>query len=78
MIFIGVCVSGCTPQIQTVYKVQPLHHPSRPILPKVKAGELQCLDQPTFQKLYDRQRLITDYAVTLESIIDSTVEPVEK
>ena len=31
-----------------------------------------CIDQSTYQKLYDRQRLIKDYAIVLEAIIDST------
>ena len=74
IILMGVSVSGCAPEIQTVYITQPLHHPSRPVLPKIKAADLQCLNQNDYQKLYDRQRLITDYAIMLEAIIDSTIK----
>lgn len=69
--------AGCAPTIETQYVTRPLDRPVRPALPKVPAQELDCLTEPTYQKLYDRQRLITDYAVTLETIIDST-KPVAK
>jgi hypothetical protein len=67
-----VWMAGCAPTIETRYITTELHHDIRPILPKVSATELQCLTKETVQKLYDRQRLITDYAIVLESIIDST------
>jgi hypothetical protein len=65
-------LTACEPRIQTVYLSQTLHRPPRPVLPRVKAQELECLAQPIYQRLYDRQRLIGDYAATLEAIIDST------
>jgi len=64
---------SCTPEIiKTEYVTTPLSHDARPILPKITAQELACLDKVTYQKLFDRQRLITTYAIDLEAIIDST------
>jgi hypothetical protein len=63
---------SCTPVIETRYIIQPLTHEPRPVLPKIKASELECLSQDTYQKLADRQRLISSYAITLEAIIEST------
>lgn len=63
-------LTACTPATQ--YVVVELHRPVRPVLPKIKASELQCLSQDSYQRLYDRQRLITEYALTMEKIIDST------
>ena len=68
---------GCTPEIKTVYVTATLNRPERPVLPKVKAEQLDCLTEPTYQALYDRQRLISDYAAILETIIDST-KPADK
>ena len=63
-------LTACTPATQ--YVVVELHRPVRPVLPKVKASELQCLSPDAYQRLYDRQRLITGYGLTLEAIVDST------
>jgi hypothetical protein len=62
---------GCA-TIETRYVTTELSRPERPVLPKIKGSELQCVPQETYQKLYDRQRIITEYAVKLETIIDST------
>lgn len=67
-----ILLTGCEPVIQARYLKQELTRPERPVLPRIKADEIECLSQPTYQKLYDRQRLITDYAITLETIIDAT------
>ena len=69
LIFV-LLLSGCESRVE--YLAYPLDRPERPLLPKIKADDLMCLKQETYQKLYDRQRLITDYAITLETIIDST------
>lgn len=63
---------GCTPVVRTEYITTQLTHEPRPILPKVNAAELSCLSKDVYQRLYDRQRLITNYAVLLEKIIEST------
>lgn len=68
-------VYGCTPVIQKEYITVQLKSEPRPVLPKIASEELMCLSQDTYQKLYDRQRLITGYAITLESIISSTNKP---
>ena len=70
LILFSLLLAACAPEIQ--YRVLPLARPERPVLPKIKAQELTCIDQSTYQKLYDRQRLIKDYAIVLEAIIDST------
>jgi hypothetical protein len=63
--------TGCT-TIETRYVTTPLSRPERPVLPRIKGGELKCLPQEAYQKLYDRQRLITEHAIKLETIIDKT------
>lgn len=68
--FALILLSGCSPIIQ--YVTVPLDRPERPALPRISDAELQCLDRQTYQKLYDRYRLVKEYAVTLEAIIDST------
>lgn len=65
-------LTGCEPTVQVRYITQELSRPERPLLPKVKARELECLSPVTYQTLYDRQRLMSEYAVTLETIIDAT------
>ncbi|WP_426994450.1 hypothetical protein [Methylomonas sp. CM2] len=69
---LALLLTGCAPEIRTVTVPAVLHRPARPVLPKVSAAELECVAVDVYQRLYDRQRLITDYAVTLETIIDST------
>lgn len=70
LLLIVVFLPSCAPTVTRYVKV-PLSHEQRPILPKISANDLECLSQATYQKLYDRQRLLTDYAVTLEALIDS-------
>ncbi len=65
-------LTACEPTVQTRYITTELSRPQRPLLPKIKADELQCLKQDVYQRLYDRNRLVSDYAITLEAIIDST------
>jgi hypothetical protein len=76
MLLFSACfaaLAGCVdPVIQKEFVTVELSRPERPVLPKVSGNELSCLSRDTYQRLYDRQRAITDYAVTLEAIIDST------
>lgn len=68
-----VALTGCVDSvIQKEYITVELSRPERPVLPKVSGKELACLSPEAYQRLYDRQRLITDYAVELEARIDST------
>lgn len=75
---ISLMLVACTPVIQTQYITTQLSHDTRPMLPKITAQELACLDKLTYQKLFDRQRLISEYAINLEAIIDSTKPTVDK
>ncbi|WP_051911546.1 hypothetical protein [Methylomicrobium agile] len=69
-------LTGCVdPVIQKEFVTVELSRPARPVLPRVSGKELACLTQDAYQRLYDRQRAITDYAATLEAIIDSTHQP---
>jgi len=71
-------LAGCAPTIQTVYLKTELTRPPRPVLAKVKSAELECVSQDVYERLYNRQRAITDYAVLLETIIDSTKQDLNK
>ena len=62
-------LTGCT-QIQ--YVPTELSRPPRPVLPKIGSEELQCLPYDVYKRLYERFRLIKEYALQLESRIDST------
>lgn len=64
-----VLLPGCVERVK--YVTMPLYHEPRPVLPRVSAKELECLSKETYQKLFDRQRLIMDYTVILETIIDN-------
>lgn len=67
---IAATLLGCAPKIE--YVTVPLDRPERPVLPRISDAELRCLDKETYQKLFDRYRLVKEYAITLEAIIDST------
>jgi len=69
---------ACTPAIQTEYITTPLSHDPRPLLPKITSQELACLDKVTYQKLFDRQRLIINYVIDIEAVVDSTKPAVKK
>lgn len=75
LIVFSLVLASCAPVIQTKVIPCELSRPERPVLPKIKASQLQCLDLQTYQALYDRQRVTTDYAIELETIIDSTHRP---
>lgn len=71
-------LAACTPTVDVRYVTRELTRPPRPVLPKVAEADLSCVSQDTYQKLYDRQRLISEYAKTLEAIVDSTKPKLEK
>ena len=63
--------SGCA----TVrYVPAPLETPPRPILPRIEAERLQCIDDATYRALVERDRLRREYAERLEALIESTQE----
>ena len=74
ILFLAVLLTACTPTIQTVYVPQVLTHDPAPILPTWGAHDLDCVPKDVFQKIYDRDRLSTGYALYLQKIIDSTKE----
>jgi len=78
LLLLAALLSGCTPVVQTVYLQTELTRPPRPVLAKVKAAELECLSDSVYQRLFDRQNAITEYAILLEAIIDSTKTDVKK
>jgi hypothetical protein len=55
-----------------VYVTQPLPLPTRPLLPTIRADELQCLSPDVSAKLRVRNREQRQYAEELETIILST------
>lgn len=64
---------GCT-EVQVQYVPMDLSNQisEKPLLPKIKATELQCLTNEVYQKLYDRERLIKEDALSCRAIIEST------
>jgi len=70
-LIIALLLAGCTTTETKYIKVRLTHDP-RPTLPKISSDELKCLSQQTYQKLYDRERLIHGWAVGMETTIDST------
>jgi hypothetical protein len=69
--------SGCS-QPETIV-IQPdltLLLPPRPVLPRIQETELRCLTQPTYDRLYERQRLVREYSETCEAIVRSTAPKV--
>lgn len=61
--------SGC----ETVrYQSTPLPLPPRPILPAIKAAELQCLSNQTYSDIAQRDLLRRQYEQQLELVIKST------
>lgn len=65
-------LTACASEPIVIYKQVELTRPSHPVLPKITRDELNCLSQSTYQKLYDRNRLLREYAQQLDVIIDST------
>lgn len=43
--------------------------PMRPILPKIKADELRCVNDATYAKLEQRQRLLMQYVDRLRVML---------
>ena len=70
--------AGCAPIIQTEYRTATIAHDPRPILPKINPDEMKCLTDATYQKIYDRNRLTSNYAVYLETLIDTNNNQVPK
>lgn len=67
-------LTGCPAPLPAQIIQEPLTRPVRPILPAIKAADLQCLSDDIYFRLAARNRLQRQYAEQLELIIDSTRE----
>lgn len=71
-------VYGCTvnapsqPVERTVYIAVPLSLPNKPQFPKISASAMECISDETKNKLLQRDVLIKNYILELETIILST------
>lgn len=62
-------LTGC-PKPEVVYQSVPtMAVPMRPILPKIKADELRCVNDATYAKLEQRQRLLMQYVDRLRVML---------
>ena len=65
-------VFGCAPQKQIQYVGVELVRDPRPVIDKVKDKEIGCLTVDVHNKLYNEIVTLENYAIYLETIIDST------
>lgn len=65
----AIISSSCT---STAYRPEPLPLPSEPELPRIAAGDLQCLSPDAYSRLVKRDRMRRQYAAQLAEIIKST------
>jgi hypothetical protein len=72
LILIMTGLTGCPTPLPAQVFQEPLIRPARPVLPAIKAADLQCLSDATYERLAARNRLTRQYAEQLELIIDST------
>jgi hypothetical protein len=72
LILIMTGLTGCPAPLPAQIIQEPLTRPLRPVLPAIKAAELQCLSDETYFRLAARNRLARQYTEQLELIIDST------
>ena len=77
-ILIFLSLTGCAPNVQTVFLPFELTRPPKPLVPRITAGDLACNSKDVVQKIMDRDRIISDYANLLATIIDSTKQEVLK
>jgi len=70
-ILLVLLLTGCT-EIQYIQHDLTGELRENPVLPKIKSSELMCLTNDTYQKLYDRERLIREDALTCRAIVEST------
>lgn len=80
-LLIAVVAAGCAEkEVAYLTTVVPLDRPARPVLPTVRRSELECIGDDAYQRLIERQSLISGYAKELEAIVDSTKpkQPLDK
>lgn len=72
VVLLAAVLSACAGTPETRYRTQPLPCPERPLLPRIEAAALACLDDDTYRRLVERQRLRREYAEELEALCRST------
>lgn len=65
----AIILSSCS---SVVYRTDPLPLPPPPVLPRIKAPELQCLSADAYRRLVERDRKRRQYSEQLAEIIKST------
>ncbi len=65
-------VSGCAPRVEYRYIERHIVAPPAPVLPRIKAHELECLSDDVYRRLYERERLRREDSERLRAIIHST------
>jgi len=71
-LFLAFLIFGCAPQKHIQYVNVELARDPRPVIDKIKDKEIECLSVPVHNKLYNEIMTLENYAVYLETIIDST------
>lgn len=70
IVLLCLAILGCTREPRIVYK-RPVCAPAElAVLPVVTAGELADVPKATYWKLQTRERLVTDWALENEAIIE--------
>ena len=64
--------AGCGRTAEIRYRQEPLPLPSRPALPALSAGEMECLSDDAYARLVRRDLQRRQYAEELEAIIRAT------
>lgn len=64
---VAITLSSCV----QVPIVVPLSVPSRPVLPSILSGELECLSPPVYRRLLDRDVLQKTYIDRILQIIEA-------
>ena len=68
---VALVVTGCATPPQCI---KPIVTIERPLLPEVKAAELEAISADAYSRLLLRDRLMHEYAETLEVIVRETAE----
>lgn len=74
MLLLVLALAGCTPE-RIVYVPIELPLPAKPVLPTVKAAELECLPDDVVDRIEARDDLRRDDQDELRAIIRSTHKP---
>ena len=70
-VLFAINITGCASASPCV---KPVIHLERPVLPALRAHELQCLSDDTYLRLVDRDLLMREAYEQCEAIVESLVE----